>query len=78
VMVELRGVARVEPHGAVAESPDAGGSAQDGASVGHDGRGNQWGRWSATGWSWWSRVGQLSNHRMWEDPLGMFRVTIIG
>jgi hypothetical protein len=68
----------VEPHGTVAKSPDAGGSARDGASAGHGGRGSRRGRWSAAGWRWWSRVGRLSNRRMWEDPFGMFKVTIIG
>jgi hypothetical protein len=70
--------AAVEPRGATTESPDAGGSAWDGASAGHGGRGNRRGRWSAAGWQRWSRVGQMLNRRMWEDPLGMFRVIIIG
>jgi hypothetical protein len=69
--MEHRGVA-------AAESPDAGGSARDGASVGHGGRGNRRGRWNATGWRRWSCVGRLSNRRMQEDPLKMFRVIIIG
>jgi hypothetical protein len=66
------------PRGAAAESPDAGGSARGGASVGHSGRGNRRGRWSTVRWRRWNRVGRLSNPRMWEDPLRMFRVTIIG
>jgi hypothetical protein len=67
-----------EPCGAVTESPDAGGSARVSASSGHSGRGNRQGRWSAAGWRRWSRVGRLLNRWMQEDPLGMFRVTIIG
>jgi hypothetical protein len=77
-VVEHRGVVVVELRGAAAESLDAGGSAQDGASTGHGGRGNRRGWWSAAGWRRWSRVGQLPNRWMREDPLGMFMVTIIG
>jgi hypothetical protein len=36
------------------------------------------GRWSVAGWRRWSRVGRLPNCQMWEGPLGMFRVIIIG
>jgi hypothetical protein len=60
-------VVAVEPRGTAAESPDAGGSARDGASVSGIGKSRR--RWREPTAGVECHAGLRLNHRMREDPL---------